>query len=77
MIAVRHQIFQTVLCVFYFRQKVKEEIARDRAARAEKEKEKQSATAPPQEGTQPNATAATNTTQPKKEYDTCRLQVIM
>lgn len=47
------------------RQKVKEEIARDRAERQARQKEK----APPVAAPQPASTAV------KKDYDTCRLQV--
>lgn len=52
------------------RQKVKEEIARDRAERASREKtEKQTP------NSQASATPPTIAMAPKKEYDTCRLQV--
>ena len=50
----------------FLRQKVKEEIARDQAERQARQKEKASPVAAPQ----PTSTAV------KKDYDTCRLQVI-
>ena len=52
--------------LFFLRQKVKEEIARDQAERQARQKEK----APPVAAPQPTSTAV------KKDYDTCRLQVI-
>ena len=52
------------------RQKVKEEIARDRAERASREKtEKQT------QNSQASATPPATAVAPKKEYDTCKLQV--
>ena len=53
--------------LFFLRQKVKEEIARDQAERQARQKEK----APPVAAPQPTSTAV------KKDYDTCRLQVIV
>ena len=53
------------------RQKVKEEIAKDRAERAAREKKAKAESAGAAPAAQPQSTAP----QAKKEYDTCRLQV--
>ena len=57
-----------------YRQKVKEEIAKDRAERAAREKMAKAESAGAVSQTQPQQAAAAP--QAKKEYDTCRLQVI-
>ena len=57
------------------RQKVKDEIAKDRAERAARDKKAkaESGGGGPPSHSQP--AASTTTPQAKKEYDTCRLQV--
>ena len=76
-----HDIFSYILNLgktddlidFYYRQRVKEQIARDRAERAAKFSNK----APTQQTTTPAAAAppATAAAAPKKDYDSTRLQV--
>ena len=62
---------QTMLCSLTHRQKVREEIAKDRAERAARAKAESEASSVASQPSQPSAP------QPKKEYDTCRLQVGM